>query len=94
MINQLFLIGKIKSLPLSDEKENNDIIIEVQRNYKNVEGVFEKDCFKCHLWIALSRKLSMKCKIGDLVAIKGRLVDDFGKCNILAEQVILLNKTS
>ena len=89
MINQLFLIGEIKEMT---NLENNELVIEVRRNYKNVEGVFEKDCFKCNLWVALSKKITLNCKKGDLVAIKGRLVDDKGICNILAEQVILLNK--
>ena len=91
MINQLFLLGKIKNM---NEIEKNEIIVEVKRNYKNAEGLFESDCFKCNLWFALSKKISINCKIGDLVAVKGRLVDDNGICNILAEQVILLNKVS
>lgn len=89
MINQLFIIGKIKDLK---DIGNNELIIEVKRSYKNMEGIFEKDYFKCYLWIALSKKISLDCKEGDLVAIKGRLIDDKGVCNILAEQVILLNK--
>ena len=91
MINQLFLLGKIKNM---NEIEKNEIVVEVKRNYKNAEGLFESDCFKCNLWFALSKKISINCKIGDLVAVKGRLVDDNGICNILAEQVILLNKVS
>ena len=90
MINQVFLIGKISNM---DSIEKNTITIEVRRNYKNVEGVFASDFFSCALWIALSKKISLNCKKGDLVAVKGRLVDDSGICNILAEQVILLNKT-
>jgi single-stranded DNA-binding protein len=90
MINQLVLIGKIREM---ENIENNELVIEVRRNYKNTEGVFEKDYFKCNLWIALSKKIGLNCKNGDLVAVKGRLVDDKGTCNILAEQVILLNKT-
>ena len=89
MINQIFLLGKIKEMK---NIKNNELIIEVRRNYKNMEGVFEKDCFKCNLWIALSKKICLSCKEGDVVALKGRLVDDNGNCNILAEQVILLNK--
>ena len=89
MFNQLFLLGKIKNLK---SIEKNELEIEVKRNYKNTDGVFEKDCFKCVLWIAISKKISLSCKEGDLVAIKGRLVDDNGVCNILAEQIILLNK--
>lgn len=89
MINQLFLIGIIKEI-----KTNNELIVEVRRNYKNMEGIFEKDTFKCNLWTALSKKISLNCKIGDIVAIKGRLVDNNSNCSIVAEQVILLNKGS
>lgn len=89
MINQILLVGTIKGI---DNIKDNVMLIEVRRNYKNVEGFFDKDCFKCNLWIALSKKISLNCKEGDVVAVKGRLVDDNGTCNILAEQVILLNK--
>lgn len=89
MINQLFLVGKIKEI---DTLKDNKLMVEVERNYKNPEGVFEKDYFKCDLWIALSKRIGLNCKNGDVVAIKGRLVADSGNCHILAEQVILLNK--
>lgn len=89
MINQLFLVGRIKEI---DTLNNNELIIEVVRNYKNVDGIFEKDLFRCNLWIALSKRIGLNCKDGDVVAVKGRLVDDKGCCHILAEQVILLNK--
>lgn len=93
MINQLLLVGKIKKLPIFDSmKSNNEIIVEVRRNYKNVDGIYEKDTFRCYLWIAISKKISLNCKEGDLVAIKGRLVDDNDNCRIMAEQVVLLNK--
>ena len=91
MINQIVLLGKIKEMK---NIEKNELTVEVRRNYKNTEGVFEKDCFRCNLWIALSKRIGLNCKEGDLVVVKGRLVDDNGLCNILAEQVILLNKVS
>lgn len=91
MINQLLLLGIIKDLSKLDEGE---IVLEVKRNYKNTEGVFLKDNFKCKLWITISKKMGLNCKVGDLVAVKGRLVEDNGNCNVLAEQVILLNKVS
>ena len=89
MINQFYMIGVIKVMP----KEDNSFMLEVRRSYKDSAGVYKKDCFKCHLWIAISKRISSMCKEGDLVAVKGRLVDDNGVCNILCEQVILLNKT-
>ena len=71
---------------------DNEMIIEVKRNYKNIDGVFEKDSFRCYLWIAISKKISICCKEGDVVAVKGRLIDDKENCKILAEQVVLINK--
>lgn len=91
MINHLFLVGVIKEMPI--EGDNDYLILEVRRNYKNSDGVYDKDLFKCHLWIAIERKILVMCKVGDLIAIKGRLVSSDEMCNILCEQVILLNKT-
>ena len=91
MLNQLFFVGQIKKMPdchLVDG--DNELIVEVRRNYKNSSGIFEVDCFKCYLWFAISKKISLNCKLGDLVAVKGRLVDDNGICRIIAEQVVLL----
>ena len=94
MINQLFMIGTIKYMPCNDKESNdNYFVLEVRRGYKNATGTYDKDCFKCHLWIAISQKINRYCKVGDLVAVKGRLVDSLGECNILVEQAILLNKT-
>lgn len=93
MINQLLLVGIIKKMPVYDLlKNNNELIIEVKRNYKNSEGVFEKDCFKCYLWFAISKKICLCCKEGDLVAIRGRIVEEDKIYKIVAEQVVLLNK--
>lgn len=91
MINHLFLVGVIKEMPV--EGDNDYLVLEVKRNYKNRDGVYDKDFFKCHLWIAIERKILVMCKVGDLIAVKGRLVDSNDICNILCEQVILLNKT-
>ena len=93
MINQLILVGIIKKMPVYDLlKNDNELIVEVTRNYKNSDGVFEKDCFKCYLWFAISKKICVCCKEGDLVAIRGRIVEDNECYKIVAEQVVLLNK--
>lgn len=93
MINQLVLIGVIKEMPVFNEKGDNYLILEVRRSYKDAEGIYKKDCFKCHLWMGISKKISSSCKEGDLIAVKGRLIDSEGECNILLEHVVLLNKT-
>ena len=94
MINQLFMIGTIKKMPELDSNKDGYMILEVQRSFKNSEGIYDKDSFKCYLWIAIYKKICAYCKIGDLLAVKGRVVDAQGLCNIVLEQVILLNKTT
>ena len=92
MINQLLLVGKIKKVPDMDLLKNNgEIEVEVKRSYKNNDGIYLNDCFKCYLWIAISKKISISCKVGDVVAIKGRLIEDEGSYKIMAEQVVLIN---
>ena len=94
MINQLLLVGIIKKIPLYDLKgSQNELLIEVKRSYKNSNGVYETDLFKCYLWFAISKKISLNCKEGDLVAVRGRIVDDNNTYKIVAEQVVLLNKS-
>ena len=93
MLNQLILIGKVKKVPdLELVKNDNELIIEVQRNYKNMDGVYESDLFKCYLWLAMSKKICLSCKMGDFVAVKGRLMEEDNSCKIMAEQVVLLSK--
>lgn len=92
MLNQLLLVGKIKKIPSNDLlKGDNELEVEVRRNYKNVDGIFESDCFICCLWIAITKKICLNCKEGDLVMIKGRLIEDNAQYKIMAEQVVLLN---
>lgn len=90
MINQFILVGAIKEMPLENEKFK----LEVKRNYKNMSGEFENDVFDCYIWLAISKRIMLSCKMGDVVAVKGRLVGEDGKCNIIAEQIVLLNKVA
>lgn len=91
MLNNVFLLGKIKKMPVPEREDC--IFLEVKRNYKNTIGVFESDVFKCDLWVAISKKIVNSCKEGDLIAVKGRLMEKEGICHILAEQLVLLNKS-
>lgn len=88
MINQFIIVGIIKEMPMNDLYFK----LEVKRNYKNTDGVFECDVFDCYLWTAIARKIESLCKVGDLVIVKGRLVNEENICNMVAEQVVLLNK--
>jgi single-stranded DNA-binding protein len=90
MINHVLLVGKIHELKVIDKKYR--LYIEVKRNYKNVEGIYENDIFECRVWTAIGLKLFNNYNDGDLVSLKGRLEENEGKCFVCVEQIILLNK--
>lgn len=92
MINEVILVGKINAI--SNLKENKrEVLLEVERPFKEVEGR-SSDVFSCQLWNSIFNKVLSFCSIGDLLAIKGRIVKD--KNNqylIMAENVVMLNKS-
>ncbi len=77
MLNQVVLVGKVKTLPILKETSTGvklaEMLIEVERNYKNAQGIFDTDTLQCTLWRGLAEEAVNDCVIGTLVGIKGRL---------------------
>lgn len=77
MHNIVYLIGRLTGNPEVKELENgkkvSTITLAVQRAYKNEEGVYETDFFRCVLWDGVASNTANYCKKGDLIGIKGRL---------------------
>ncbi|MFV0381854.1 MAG: single-stranded DNA-binding protein [Breznakia sp.] len=77
MLNQIVIVGKVKEMP--ELKETNSSIkyalltLDVNRNFKNSEGVFESDTIVCTLWRGIAESCLDVCEVGSLVGIKGRL---------------------
>lgn len=101
MLNNVVIVGKLHKVPIKNKsKYDNELIIEVQRSYLNVDGFYDVDYFKCVLWDGISKNLIDYCKVGDIVTIKGRLESEFSKnevvevisMRIVAERVVFLQK--
>lgn len=45
----------------------------MQRNFKNSEGKYETDFFRCVLWNGLASSTKEYCHRGDILGIKGRI---------------------
>lgn len=77
MLNQVVIVGKVKALPILKETSTGvklaEMLIEVERNYKNSQGVFETDTLQCTLWRGLAESAIEECSVGALIGIKGRL---------------------
>lgn len=103
MLNQVVLVGKVSSLPVVKETESGvklaEMMVEVERNFKNSDGVYEVDEIKCTLWRGLAESALEQCTVGSLVGVKGRLQANrfetkenhpFLYCEVVAEKISFL----
>jgi len=76
-MNNVILVGRLTKTPtleeLDEEKKRTIIDIAVPRNYRNSEGMYEADFIRCVLWNGIAQNTSKYCKIGDAIALRGRL---------------------
>ena len=96
MLNQVVIVGRLVEKPIVEENENEkkvcNIILAVQRSYKNAEGVYETDFIKCTLWNDIAENTVEYCNKGDLVGVKGRLQCLSGnELQLIAEKVSFLS---
>ena len=76
MLNQIVIVGKIKEMPrLTDESGLHfaEMLVEVQRSYRNSNDEYESDCFKVILWRGIAEITLEHYQVGTTVGIKGRL---------------------
>ena len=61
MLNQVVLVGRLTDKPTIIEAENGKkyttIVLAVQRSFKNSEGIYETDFFRCVLWNGIAAEV-------------------------------------
>lgn len=75
-MNNVILVGRLTKDPILEELEDKKrtvIDIAVPRNYKNSEGIYEADFIRCVLWNGIAQNTSKYCKVGDVVAVRGKI---------------------
>lgn len=76
-MNQVILIGKVKSEPILKETSNGitlgQLLVDVARPYKAEGQKQESDTYSITLWRGLAEEVKTNSHIGAAVAIKGRL---------------------
>ena len=76
-MNTVVLIGRLGSEPVLTETKDSHprtvIQLAVPRTYKNQDGIYETDFFRCVLWNGIAKRAKEYCKKGDMVCVKGRL---------------------
>ena len=76
-MNNVVLVGRLTDNPdvinTENGKQITKITVAVNRNYKNVDGIYETDFIRCVLWNGIAGATCEYCKVGDVIGIKGRL---------------------
>lgn len=76
-MNQVVLVGRLTKAPELLTTEGNKkvsyITLAVQRNFKNIDGIYETDFIRCILWNMIAENTCQYCTTGDIIGVKGRL---------------------
>lgn len=101
-MNDCVMIGRIAAKPevrtTSRGLNVADMILEVERNFRNEDGTRGKDIFQVTLWKGIAEEMANVADVGDMVAVKGRLTGTtnekegrvFYNTGIIAERVDIL----
>ena len=77
MLNNVILVGRLATNPEIVEVEGNkkvtSVVLAVNRNFKNSEGLYDTDFIRCVLWNNVAASTTEYCRVGDVIGIKGRL---------------------
>lgn len=87
MINQLILLGRIVEI----NDEDRTVELAVPRSFKNIYGKYETDIIKCKLFEHKASLVNEYCENGDLIAIRGRVQNNEGILEVVAEKVTFVS---
>lgn len=95
MLNQVVLVGRLtKEMELvtrENDKTLSDVIIAVQRSYKNTKGEYDTDFIKCRLYNGVATNTKAYCKKGDLIGIRGHLEIRQNELLVITDRVTFLS---
>lgn len=83
-MNNIVIVERIASF------EGNEVIISVNRNYKNEDGIYMSDLIPVCLGMNMTEQMTKYCKVGDMLGIKGHLENRNGVV-VMAEKVSFLS---
>lgn len=76
-MNNFTLVGRLTADPVLKDLEGGkkvaNIVVAVNRPFKNQDGIYETDFIPVSLWQGLAENLTQYCVKGTLVAVSGRV---------------------
>ena len=78
-MNIVTIVGVIVETPVVKEFESGargtTITLRVTRPFKSLDGQKEADFIRCHLWEGIAQSVCEYCTKGDVIGVRGRLVN-------------------
>ena len=96
-MNCVTIVGRVSGLEIKETENGGKITrisVAVSRNFKNINGEYDKDFIPCVLWSGITEKAAEYFQEGDLIGIKGRLQSKENKIEVVAEKVTFLSSGS
>ena len=103
-LNNVILVGRLTQNPeiveIEGTKKVTTVILAVNRNFKNSDGLYDTDFIRCILWNSVASTTTEYCHVGDVIGVKGRLqtskYEDENKkihyiMDVIAERVTFLS---
>lgn len=84
MLNQMVLVGRAKEIR---EGEKATVVLSIPRSYKNEDGIYEND----DLEITIQQNVKEYLQEGMLIGVKGRIQNNNGVVELIAEKVTFLS---
>lgn len=98
MLNQFMCVGRVVNNPMEITNEEGkkyvEISLSIPRSYKNELGEYETDIINVVLYNTIAKSTLEYCKKGDLIGIRGRVENNNGRFEIIADRVSFLSSNN
>lgn len=91
MLNQVILVGRLKDEIEWLDEQNAILTLAIPRPAKDENGEYGTDMVKVKIVGQMADNTAEYCHKGDIIGIKGRVVTEDDKINIVAEKATFLS---
>lgn len=91
MLNQVGLVGRLKDEIEWLDEQNAILTLAIPRPTKDENGEYGTDMVKVKIVGQMADNTAEYCHKGDIIGIKGRVVTEDDKINIVAEKATFLS---
>ncbi len=85
------MYGKIVEVVKNDDPSKCLIIVELEKDYRESNGIYSNQLFEVFIWRGLCDMLLDNKSIGEMILMKGRIEMLKGKSVLIAEHVKIIH---